>query len=123
LFQPKWPRARADTLLKSALEMLLLELNHSAEGDIDGNACRWGSAGFTALETGLHCQRGGSDLARSGVLEECGRWGAIGNNSSCRREHRAPSGYTLLGPEEASFLETVVNVMCPADSLSPNGRP
>jgi gluconate 2-dehydrogenase gamma chain len=32
-----------------------------------------------------------------------------------------PSGYTLLGPEEAAFLETLLNVMCPADALSPNG--
>jgi gluconate 2-dehydrogenase gamma chain len=30
-------------------------------------------------------------------------------------------GYTLLGPEEAAFVEAVVNVMCPADSLTPNG--
>ncbi len=33
----------------------------------------------------------------------------------------AVSGYTLLGPEEATFVEAVVNVMCPADSLTPNG--
>jgi gluconate 2-dehydrogenase gamma chain len=31
------------------------------------------------------------------------------------------AGYTLLGPEEAEFVETVVNVMCPADSLTPSG--
>jgi hypothetical protein len=30
-------------------------------------------------------------------------------------------GYTLLGPEEATFVEALVNVMCPADSLTPNG--
>jgi gluconate 2-dehydrogenase gamma chain len=30
-------------------------------------------------------------------------------------------GYTLLGPEEALFVEALVNVMCPADSLTPSG--
>ncbi len=35
---------------------------------------------------------------------------------------RAPNtGYTLLGPEEATFLEAVVNIMCPADALTPSG--
>jgi gluconate 2-dehydrogenase gamma chain len=32
-----------------------------------------------------------------------------------------PAGYTHLGPEEATFVEALVNVMCPADSLTPNG--
>jgi len=31
------------------------------------------------------------------------------------------AGYTLLGPEEATFLEAVVDIMCPADSLTPSG--
>ena len=31
------------------------------------------------------------------------------------------SGYQSLGPEEAAFVETLVNVMCPADRLTPNG--
>ena len=39
LFQPKWRRARVDTLLKSTLEMLVFKRKHSAEADIDGNAC------------------------------------------------------------------------------------
>ncbi|HEY1542640.1 MAG TPA: gluconate 2-dehydrogenase subunit 3 family protein [Xanthobacteraceae bacterium] len=30
-------------------------------------------------------------------------------------------GYQSLGPEEAAFVETLVNVMCPADHLTPNG--
>lgn len=30
-------------------------------------------------------------------------------------------GYTYLGPEEATFVEALVNVMCPADALTPNG--
>jgi gluconate 2-dehydrogenase gamma chain len=30
-------------------------------------------------------------------------------------------GYQSLGPEEAAFVETLVNVMCPADHLTPSG--
>lgn len=30
-------------------------------------------------------------------------------------------GYTSLSPEEAAFTESMVNVMCPADSYTPNG--
>jgi gluconate 2-dehydrogenase gamma chain len=30
-------------------------------------------------------------------------------------------GYTCFGPPEASFVEALVNVMCPADGLTPNG--
>jgi gluconate 2-dehydrogenase gamma chain len=32
-----------------------------------------------------------------------------------------PSGYQLFGPDEAAFVEAFVNVMCPADHLTPNG--
>ncbi len=31
------------------------------------------------------------------------------------------AGYQSLGPEEASFVEALVNVMCPADHLTPSG--
>ncbi|MGY3455458.1 hypothetical protein ACVWW5_000908 [Bradyrhizobium sp. LM3.4] len=30
-------------------------------------------------------------------------------------------GYLSFGPDEAGFVETMVNVMCPADALTPNG--
>jgi gluconate 2-dehydrogenase gamma chain len=30
-------------------------------------------------------------------------------------------GYTCLSQDEAAFVETMVNVMCPADDLTPNG--
>lgn len=33
----------------------------------------------------------------------------------------APAGYESLSPEEAAFVEAMVNVMCPADNLTPNG--
>ena len=33
----------------------------------------------------------------------------------------APDTYHSLGPDEAAFVEALVNVMCPADDLSPNG--
>ncbi|HET9707503.1 MAG TPA: gluconate 2-dehydrogenase subunit 3 family protein, partial [Gemmatimonadales bacterium] len=32
-----------------------------------------------------------------------------------------PEGYAFLGPAESAFVETMVNVMCPADGLTPNG--
>src|SRR5260221_6657407 len=31
------------------------------------------------------------------------------------------AGYQSFGPEEATFVEALVNVMCPADELTPNG--
>lgn len=33
----------------------------------------------------------------------------------------APAGYQSLGPDEASFVEAFVNVLCPADHLTPSG--
>ena len=30
-------------------------------------------------------------------------------------------GYIYFGPEEAAFVETLVNIMCPADEFTPNG--
>jgi gluconate 2-dehydrogenase gamma chain len=32
-----------------------------------------------------------------------------------------PAGYESLGPTEVAFVEAMVNVMCPADALTPNG--
>lgn len=34
---------------------------------------------------------------------------------------QAPAGYASLGLDEAAFVEALVNVMCPADELTPNG--
>jgi gluconate 2-dehydrogenase gamma chain len=31
------------------------------------------------------------------------------------------TGYQFLGPAEATFVETMVNIMCPADQYTPNG--
>jgi gluconate 2-dehydrogenase gamma chain len=31
------------------------------------------------------------------------------------------TGYQWFGPEEATFVEALVNVMCPADAFTPNG--
>ncbi len=33
----------------------------------------------------------------------------------------ADAGYAFFGPAEAAFVEQLVNVMCPADALTPNG--
>jgi hypothetical protein len=30
-------------------------------------------------------------------------------------------GYQSLGPDEAGFIEALVNIMCPADALTPSG--
>jgi gluconate 2-dehydrogenase gamma chain len=32
-----------------------------------------------------------------------------------------PAGYASLSPDEATFVEALVNVMCPADELTPSG--
>jgi gluconate 2-dehydrogenase gamma chain len=32
-----------------------------------------------------------------------------------------PAGYTFFSQEEAAFVETMVNVLCPADEFTPNG--
>lgn len=32
-----------------------------------------------------------------------------------------PAGYLSLGPDEATFVEALVDVMCPADALTPRG--
>ena len=34
---------------------------------------------------------------------------------------RAPTAYHTLAPDEAAFVEALVNVMCPADELTPSG--
>lgn len=48
---------------------------------------------------------------------------AAGSASAARSDKpiAQTTGYTLLGPEEATFVEALVNVLCPADSLTPNG--
>jgi gluconate 2-dehydrogenase gamma chain len=33
----------------------------------------------------------------------------------------APNTYLSLGPDEAAFVEALVNILCPADELSPSG--
>ena len=51
--------------------------------------------------------------------------GAIAGPVHAAPATRLPSGdvagYTSLSPEEAAFTEAMVNVMCPADSFTPNG--
>jgi gluconate 2-dehydrogenase gamma chain len=46
---------------------------------------------------------------------------AAGTPGASVAARAASAGYTLLGPEEAVFVEALVNVMCPADSLTPSG--
>jgi len=43
-------------------------------------------------------------------------------NSAPNPTAPAPNaGYTLFGPEESAFVEMLVDVMCPADALTPRG--
>jgi gluconate 2-dehydrogenase gamma chain len=44
-----------------------------------------------------------------------------GVSAEVAAQAQAPAGYASLGPEEAAFVEMLVNVMCPADHLTPNG--
>jgi len=63
--------------------------------------------------------RGGDGVAGAAALgEPPPAASAVGASVSAQP---ANAGYTLLGPEEAAFVEALVNVMCPADSLTPNG--
>jgi gluconate 2-dehydrogenase gamma chain len=65
---------------------------------------------------------GGNGVARAaGVVDGATSSGPSGQAAAPASAQRATAGYTLLGPEEASFVETLVNVMCPADALTPNG--
>lgn len=41
--------------------------------------------------------------------------------SSASGAQPRPSGYLSLGPQEAACVEALVNVMCPADALTPSG--
>lgn len=48
--------------------------------------------------------------------------GAAPNQPPADAAGPAPAvGYASLGPDEAGFVEAMVNVMCPADPLTPNG--
>jgi gluconate 2-dehydrogenase gamma chain len=37
------------------------------------------------------------------------------------KTEQAASTYHSLGPDEAAFIEALINIMCPADEFSPNG--
>ncbi len=43
------------------------------------------------------------------------------NNTPTAKPDPGPTTYLSLGPDEAAFIEALVNVLCPADELSPNG--
>ena len=46
---------------------------------------------------------------------------AQGGSAAPASEPLRPSGYLSLGPQEAACIEALVNVMCPADALTPSG--
>jgi gluconate 2-dehydrogenase gamma chain len=43
------------------------------------------------------------------------------NTAPAAKVEQAASVYHSLGPDEAAFIEALVNIMCPADAFSPNG--
>ncbi|MDP9089777.1 MAG: gluconate 2-dehydrogenase subunit 3 family protein [Pseudomonadota bacterium] len=43
------------------------------------------------------------------------------NTALIPKTDSAASTYHSLGPEEAAFIEALVNIMCPADEFTPNG--
>src|SRR6266481_6990016 len=46
---------------------------------------------------------------------------AAANPAAGPAANPAADTYHSLGPDEAAFIEALVNVMCPADELSPSG--
>jgi gluconate 2-dehydrogenase gamma chain len=46
---------------------------------------------------------------------------AIAQPAAAHAPTQPESGYQSLGPDEAAFVEALVNVMCPADHLTPSG--
>jgi len=46
---------------------------------------------------------------------------AVGSTASNAATPPPSPGYTFFGPDEVTFVEAMMNVMCPADSLTPNG--
>src|SRR5215813_7586282 len=59
-------------------------------------------------------------LAGATVLADsrAGRAQTVGSTSNLPGPE---AGYQSLSPDEAGFVEAMVNIMCPADSLTPNG--
>jgi len=55
------------------------------------------------------------------------RWGRVPDRGAARAAAEAAAqvnavvGYNSLSPDEAAFVETLVNIMCPADEYTPNG--
>jgi gluconate 2-dehydrogenase gamma chain len=62
-------------------------------------------------------------LAGIGAIIQPGgaRAEAPSEGASTRNLLLPEAGYQSLGPEEAGFVEALVNIMCPADTLTPNG--
>ena len=60
-------------------------------------------------------------VAAAGITQP-GSAHAAGAVSATASELPAPAaGYESLSPDEAAFVEAMVNVMCPPDHLTPNG--
>jgi gluconate 2-dehydrogenase gamma chain len=77
------------------------------------------AAGASPLERHLFAASGAVTAA---VITQPGSAHAAGAVSGTASELPAPAaGYESLGPDEAGFVEAMVNIMCPPDHLTPNG--
>lgn len=64
----------------------------------------------------------GAALAAPGLLGGFTATPASAQDATARQAERLHhSGYLSLGPLEAACVEALVNVMCPADAITPNG--
>jgi len=77
------------------------------------------AAGASPLERHLFAASGA--VTAAGITQS-GSAHAAGAVSATVSELPAPAaGYESLSPDEAGFVEAMVNVMCPPDHLTPNG--
>lgn len=60
--------------------------------------------------------------ALAGAAAVAGTVAAVESRAAGAPAETAPfEGYEFFGPDEAAFVEALVNVMCPADQYTPNG--
>jgi gluconate 2-dehydrogenase gamma chain len=71
------------------------------------------------LQAGLAGVASLAPAAHSAASAALGSHAAVGSPAALWSP--AADTYHSLGPEEAGFIEALVNVMCPADELSPSG--
>ena len=68
----------------------------------------------SSLVSGAHAASAGADLQSQSA-------GASASSKTSAGVAASEAGYESLSPDEAGFVEAMVNVMCPADDLTPSG--